>query len=269
MSEKGKIMNLVDIGVNLTGKSFNNDRQQVVDEAVAVGVDKIIITGTTESHSKQALSLSESRPEVLFSTAGIHPHHASDLNDKSIQTLKELSTHKQVVAIGECGLDYNRNYSPRNQQMRCYELQLELAAETGLPVFLHQRDAHEDFIKILKSYRDKISGGVVHCFTGNAIEMQECLELDMHIGITGWICDERRGKDLQQIVKAIPLNRLMIETDAPYLMPRSITPRPKTNRNEPKYLPHVCEMVATCMGLEPEQVAQATTLTANELFTLS
>ncbi len=262
-------MNLVDIGVNLTGKSFKNDKQQVVDDALAAGVAKIIITGTTESHSQHAASLSESNPDVLFATAGIHPHHASDLNDGSIRVLADLAKHKQVVAIGECGLDYNRNYSPRDAQLRCYELQLELAVETGLPVFLHQRDAHDDFIKILKMYRDKIAGGVVHCFTGSAAEMKEHLELDMHIGITGWICDERRGKELQEIVREIPLNRLMIETDAPYLMPRSIKPRPKSNRNEPKYLPYVCETVARCMGIDPKKVAQATTLAAMELFKFS
>ncbi len=262
-------MKLVDIGVNLTGKSFNHDKQQVVDDAIEAGVEKIIITGTTELHSKKALAMSESRPEVLFATAGIHPHHASDFNADSIQVLAELATHKQVIAVGECGLDYNRNYSPREDQLRCYESQLELAADTSLPVFLHQRDAHEDFIEILKRHRGQIRGGVVHCFTGTANQMREYLELDMHIGITGWICDERRGQELQKMVHEIPLNRLMIETDAPYLLPRAIKPRPKSNRNEPKFLPLVCEAVATCMGLDVKQVAQATTETANTLFKLS
>ena len=262
-------MKLVDIGVNLTGKSFKQDKHKVIDEAVSAGVEKIIITGTTESHSKQAAKLSDSRPDVLYATAGIHPHHASDFNANSIKVLADLAQHKQVVAIGECGLDFNRNYSPREAQLACYESQLELAAETGMPVFLHQRDAHQDFVKILKAHRDNIVGGVVHCFTGTGDEMMEYLELDMHIGITGWVCDERRGKQLQEIVKHIPLNRLMIETDAPYLLPRSLKPKPSSNRNEPKYLPHVCETVAECMGLELQQVAQATTDTAHKLFGLA
>ena len=261
-------MNLVDIGANLTGKLFINDCDAVVDAALAAGVSKIIITGTTERNSEQALALAIKRLGVLFATAGVHPHHASELNDKTLNRLADLAKHEQVVAIGECGLDFNRNFSPRAQQLRCYEAQLELAMECKLPVFLHQRDAHEDFVKILAKYRKKLSGGVVHCFTGNRDELHAYLELDMHIGITGWICDERRGQDLQKIVSDIPLQRLMIETDAPYLMPRSMNPKPKSNRNEPQYLPHVCETVATCMGKTTEEVAMATTATAQKLFCL-
>jgi TatD DNase family protein len=261
-------MKLIDIGVNLTDKSFKNDSDQVVDNAITAGVSKIIITGTTEEHSKQALALANKRPEVLYATAGVHPHHAGDINDKTMGHLDELAKQPQVVAIGECGLDYNRNFSPREQQLRGYEMQLELAVECKLPVFLHQRDAHEDFIKILSRYRQELSGGVVHCFTGNREELNACLELDMHIGITGWICDERRGKELQEIVSDIPLQRLMIETDAPYLLPRSLRPKPKSNRNEPKYLPHVCATVAACMGKTEQQIADASTEAAHRLFGL-
>jgi len=261
-------MNLVDIGVNLTGKSFKKDKDVVVGNAIDVGVSKIIITGTTEGHSEKALQLARKMPGVLYSTAGVHPHHASEINDATLSCLAKLAKHEQVVAIGECGLDFNRNFSPREEQLRGYEMQLELAVECKLPVFLHQRDAHNDFIKILSRYRGELSGGVVHCFTGNREELRACLELDMHIGITGWICDERRGQELQEIVSDIPLNRLMIETDAPYLLPRNMKPKPKLNRNEPKYLPYVCETVAKCMGKTVEEIATATTETAHQLFSL-
>ena len=261
-------MTMVDIGVNLTGKSFKKDRDIVVDAALSAGVNKIIITGTTEAHSEQAAKLALQRPSVLYSTAGVHPHHASDMTSSTVPRLTALAQQEQVVAIGECGLDFNRNFSPREEQLSCYEVQLELAAEIGLPVFLHQRDAHDEFVKILSRYTDQLPGGVVHCFTGNREELHASLELGMHIGITGWICDERRGKELQEIVSDIPLDKLMIETDAPYLMPRSMKPKPKSNRNEPQFLPHVCETVAACMGLEVGEVAAATTENAHRLFKL-
>ncbi len=261
-------MNLIDIGVNLTGKSFNKDRDDVVDAAISSGVSKIMITGTTESNSEQAIVLSSKRPKELFATVGVHPHHASEINKSTYGKLVDLAGHEQVVAIGECGLDFNRNFSPPEQQLDAYEMQLELAAECQLPVFLHQRDAHDKFVKILSKYRDSLSGGVVHCFTGSRGELRAYLDLEMHIGITGWICDERRGKDLQEIVTEIPMDRLLIETDAPYLLPRNIKPKPKSNRNEPKYLPHVCETVALCMGKTVDEVASATTETANRLFNL-
>lgn len=261
-------MNLVDIGVNLTGKSFNKDREQVIDTAIQAGVTKMMITGTSEVNSEQALMLAATQPATLFATAGVHPHHAKEITEQTMQKLAALAAHPQVVAIGECGLDFNRNFSPRADQLRGFEWQLQLAVETQLPVFLHERDAHEDFYKILSRYRPQLVGGVVHCFTGSAEAMRTYLELDMHIGITGWICDERRGQTLQQIVKDIPLSRLMIETDAPYLAPRTLKSKPKDGRNEPKYLPLVCEKVAECMGKTPEEIATATTQAASKLFGL-
>ncbi len=261
-------MNLVDIGVNLTGKSFKTDRERVVNDAFNAGVSKILITGTTEKNSMEAAELAALREDILFATAGVHPHHASEITGQTTDTLADIARQKQVVAIGECGLDFNRNFSPAKQQLRGFESQLELAVDCQLPVFLHQRDAHDEFLKILSRYRAKLKGGVVHCFTGTRDELLAYLELDMHIGITGWICDERRGKNLQQMVREIPMDRLMIETDAPYLIPRNLKPKPKSTRNEPKYLPHICETVAACMERTTEDVALASTETAHKLFGL-
>jgi TatD DNase family protein len=166
------------------------------------------------------------------------------------------------------GLDFFRDFSPRPVQERVFERQLETAAEAGLPVFLHQRDAHERFLLILKTYRDALPGAVAHCFTAGREELYAYLDLDCHIGITGWICDQRRGRHLLEIVGDIPADRLMLETDAPYLMPRTIRPRPETRRNEPANLPYVLETVAAARGETPEAVAEATTATARAFFGL-
>ena len=262
-------MDLIDIGVNLTSSQFRQDREQVIERAIAAGVVHMVVTGTTLEHSINAQQLAQAHPQYLTSTAGIHPHHADQFNQHAETTLLDLAETPQVVAMGECGLDFNRNYSPQKDQLRCYEAQLELAIATELPVFLHQRDAHDAFIKILKKHRPNLSNAVVHCFTGNADELDECLDLDLHIGITGWICDERRGQTLQQIVNRIPLTRLMIETDAPYLLPRNLNPMPKSKRNEPYYLPQVCHTVARCYHLKSEDIAKATTLTAKAFFQLN
>ena len=173
-----------------------------------------------------------------------------------------------MVAVGETGLDYNRNYSPRKDQLKVFEQHLEIATELAKPVFLHQRDAHEDFIDLLKKYRPKLCGGVVHCFTDNGKALEDYLELDMYIGITGWVCDQRRGQSLQQLVSRIPPERLLVETDAPYLLPRSLRPKPKSRRNEPRFLGEVIRVIAEHTGRDMEQLAAETSHNAIELFSL-
>jgi len=259
-------VDLIDIGVNLTSSQFRKDQAEVIERAKQAGVSQLIVTGTTLDHSLAALKLSESYENNLFSTAGVHPHHAKDYDQVTHQQIKELTSHSSVIAVGECGLDYNRNFSPEADQLSCYEAQVEIAIETGLPLFLHQRDAHSDFIKIIKKHRSSLSKAVVHCFTGSGDELDEYLEQDLHIGITGWVCDERRGQELQGIVDRIPLNRLMIETDAPYLLPRNMENKSKIRRNEPQYLPHVCKTLAQCMQVDELELASATTKTARAFF---
>lgn len=264
--------NLIDIGVNLTGKSFQKDRVQVIEQAQLAGVEYIGVTGTNLQHSDAATELCEQYPSVLFSTAGVHPHHADEWGNKTAQEIYSMAQVDCVKAVGECGLDYNRNFSDPKAQRQCFEAQLELAADLKLPVFLHQRDAHDDFIKILKRWRDQLSGGVAHCFTGTVIEVKAYLELDLMIGVTGWICDERRGQSLQQAVKDIPIERLMIETDAPYLLPRdlpeNLSINLKNRRNEPQVLPHVCAALAFYKDMSEQDVAFQTTLQAKAFFSL-
>lgn len=263
---------LIDIGVNLTNRRFHGLEQQLISRARDAGVERMIITGTDEASSSAAIALcerfGEEFPHCLYSTAGIHPHDAKSADAASLAQIRALAASATVVAIGETGLDFNRDFSPRPQQEQAFAAQLELAAETGLPVFMHQRDAHGRFVEILRHYRDHLADGVVHCFTDNRQALFDYLDLDLHIGITGWVCDERRGAELQGLVGNIPLSRLMLETDAPYLLPRNLQPRPKNRDNEPAYLPAVLAAVAQHGGFGPTELAQATRLTSERFFRL-
>ena len=262
-------INLIDIGVNLTSKQYNNQAADLVSRARDAGVQQLILIGSDIDDSRQALALAEQLPGCR-STVGIHPHQASGFNTTSSVQLLELSRHPKACALGEMGLDFNRNYSTPAQQLNAFERQLELSAESGLPIYLHQRDAHTDFLRSLKQYRDQFNQGVVHCFTGTEQELNDYLELDLHIGITGWVCDERRGHHLHPLLKHIPLNRLMLETDAPYLLPRTLpkTIKPKPRHNEPAYLTYVLETVADCLEMSQLEVAEITTGNAVEFFAL-
>lgn len=266
------LQDLIDIGVNLTGKAFQPDRSAVIDRALAAGVKQMLVTGTNLQHSEMAIELCHHNIGILYATVGVHPHHASEWNEQVAHQIYNLLDHTAVRAIGECGLDYNRNFSPADAQRRCFEAQLELAADKQLPVFLHQRDAHDDFIAILSRWRDKLSGGVAHCFTGTAEQAQAYLDLGLQIGITGWLCDERRGHDLQQAVKQIPLQQMMLESDAPYLLPRnlpeSMAAQLHSRRNEPLLLPHICAILACYKQVEPAEVARQSTALARKLFTI-
>jgi TatD DNase family protein len=260
---------LVDIGVNLAHDSFHSDRAEVIERARSVGVTRLIVTGTSVPASRDALSLARNHKGALFATAGIHPHHASEYEVGSLEALKELAADDCVVAIGECGLDFFRDFSPRDAQRAAFRDQLALAAECRLPVFLHQREAHEELARIVSEYRDSLVGGVSHCFTGDLNQLRAYIDLDLHIGITGWVCDERRGAELRAAVPHIPLERLLLETDAPYLLPRDIDPKPRSRRNEPSFLPHILDRVSELMALDREVVAAASTRNADALFGLS
>jgi TatD DNase family protein len=257
---------LVDIGLNLAHDSFDHDRDDVVAHAVAAGVTRMVITGSTLESTRAAIELVRSNPGRYRATAGIHPHHAGEFADTDAPRLRELLMRPEVGAAGECGLDYFRNFSSHDDQERVFRLQLELAADIGKPVFLHQRDGHDAFVRILRDYLPRLAGGVAHCFTGDTRELHVYLDLGLSIGVTGWICDERRGQHLRDLVRLIPLDRLMIETDAPYLLPRDLHPKPTHRRNEPKFLPHILRTIAACRGEPPATVAAATTANAVRFF---
>ena len=261
-------MDLIDIGCNLTHDSFDEDREAVICRAHDAGVVQMVVTGASAAGSEQALQLARDYPGTLFATAGVHPHHASDYTRASDDLMRALASEKEVVAIGETGLDYFRNLSPREAQLKAFEAQLQIAIDTGLPLFLHLRDAHKDFYTTIRRVRDRLSDLVMHCFTGSREELRQYLDLDCHIGITGWICDERRGIHMKEFMKDIPTDRLMIETDAPYLKPRNMRPRVKSHRNEPRWLPWILGTLAACRGEHPEELALATSTNARRFFRL-
>ncbi len=261
-------MQLIDIGANLTHDSFDHDRDAVLARAQAAGVAQMVVTGASREHSPKALALAQAHPGVLFATAGVHPHHATEYTDECDAEMRALQAHPEVVAVGECGLDYFRDFSPRPSQRKAFERQLQIAADTGKPLFLHQRDAHADFMAMMKNFDGKLGPAVVHCFTGTREELFDYLDQDWHIGITGWLCDERRGQHLRELVKHIPANRLMIETDAPYLLPRTIKPAPSHRRNEPMFLAHIVEELARDRGEDVATSATVTTAAAKAFFRL-
>ncbi len=264
-------MELIDIGANLTHSGFSKDLEQVLHRALEAGVAGFVVTGTDERESIRAQALAAHNPGHMRSTAGFHPHMARTFGADSESVLRELAATDEVVAIGETGLDFYRNHSPPEVQERVFERHLELAAELGLPVFLHQRDAHRRFTEMIRAYRDQLVGGVAHCFTGDAATARAYLDLDLHIGVTGWICDDRRGQAVREAIREIPPDRLMIETDCPYLLPRDLNPTDaglpvKNRRNEPCLLPHIARTVARHAGRDPEEVAASTTAVARRFF---
>jgi len=277
---------LIDIGANLLNSSFNRDREEVIKSAAARGVSPVIITGSGEKSSREAAlyasryNAGESshkaedgkapKAGLLFSTAGVHPHEAKNCGGGTIDALRNLTADYKttVKAIGECGLDYNRDFSPRDVQRKWFLKQVELAAELSLPLFLHERDAFADFSKILAEHIKAVPAAVVHCFTGTASELEYYISLGCYIGITGWICDERRGSHLRELVKIIPPGRLLLETDAPYLLPRDLPFKVKNKRNESRFLPHVAETVAKCLGKETALLAKETFENAKRFFGL-
>ena len=261
-------MSWFDIGVNLGNERF--DVEAVLARSNAAGVSSMMLTGTSVAESQKALELCRQYPPTLYSTAGVHPHYASEFNQQAYAALFALCQAPQVVAVGECGLDFNRNFSTPQQQLHAFEQQLQLACELKLPVFLHERDAFDEQVRLLKKYRAKLVGGVAHCFTGNITQMQTYLELDLYIGITGWVCDLTRGLALREAVKSLPLNRLMLETDAPYLRPKGLANNRKLDNgnNEPAYLPYIAEQLAAICEIDIQLIKQHSYANSQALFGL-
>ncbi len=259
---------MIDIGANLTDKRFHADLPEVIDRAKAAGLERIIVTGTSVSSVRSAQRLCDNYPEYLSCTVGVHPHDASHFEKRDYAVLKELAQHPAVVAIGETGLDYNRNFSPAKAQCFAFEKQVQLAIETNLPLFLHEREAENDLIEIIHPYLSQLKGAVVHCFTGDKSTLYRYLDMGLYIGITGWVCDERRGLSLLALTSQIPDDRLLLETDAPYLLPRSLSPKPKKGRNEPSFLPHIAATIARVKGISTQSLIDKATQNTRLLFNL-
>ena len=242
-----------DIGANLTHKSFHKDFNEVIKEAKNNNLKKICITSTSIEDTKASLDIAEKDSDFFITTCGIHPHHADSFKNNDIEKIKDLCIHPSVKAIGEAGLDFNRNFSNKKNQIRCFKSQIEIAQEFSLPLFMHQRDAHEDFIECFKNI-DLNVNAVVHCFTENESKFNEYLDIGFWIGLTGWICDPVRGKHMDNLLSSMPLDRVMIETDSPYLLPKNL--KVKSRRNEPKFIEEVAKRIAYFQRKSLKEVSQ-------------
>ena len=255
----------IDIGINLTNKQFNNEHEEIINRALDNGVEQMILTGTSVRGSKESAEIAEDYPEILFSTAGIHPHDAKSFSNESIHELRKLLKLEQVVSVGECGLDFDRDFSPRSVQEKCYRAQLELSIEVDKPLFLHERSAFKRFNEITDEYFSQLPKAVVHCFTGTLSEAKIYLDKGFYLGFTGAISDQNRFKHLEEVIKYVPLDRMMIETDAPFMLPKNM-PRMQNRRNEPAFLSYVAQTIANLKKISISKVADETTEIARSFF---
>ena len=257
---------IADIACNFTSDRFDNDLDEVINQAIVNNITKFGLICSRLSDIDKLLEIYNRYSKDMFFTIGVHPHHANEINEEYLKKLKEVINNNNPHAIGETGLDFFRNLSTYEEQIFAFEEQIKIAIDTNKPLFLHQRDSHDDFIKILRKYSSDINKSVVHCFTGTKEQLNDYLELDCYIGVTGWICDAKRNVELRKTIKNIPLERLMIETDCPYLIPKNLEEKPKNNRNEPSYLNHIANEVATLMKKDINDIREKTYKTSLSFF---
>ena len=260
----------IDIGINLTNKQFQNDTDDVVQDALDADVSQMILTGTSIRNSEESSRIAKEYPGILYSTAGIHPHDAKSFDSQSISKLRNLLKQKHVVSVGECGLDFDRDFSPRNIQETCYKAQLELAIEVQKPLFLHERAAFSKFMEITKDYLSQLPKAVVHCFTGSLSEAKTYLDNELYLGFTGAISDSKRFEHLKEVLQYVPLDRMMIETDSPFMLPKNtpnnLLKKYHEHRCEPAFLPFVAGTVAKFKGVSLDKIAEETTKNAKIFF---
>ncbi|MGD8832383.1 MAG: TatD family hydrolase [Pseudomonadales bacterium] len=265
---------MIDIGVNLLHPQFDPDRTAVVDRARAAGVTGMLVTATDLTTAEAAIDLC-ARTD-LYCTAGVHPHEAKDAPADLSERLLELAGNDRVRAIGETGLDFHRSFSPHEIQRRLFDVQLEVASTCGLPVFVHDRDTGGAVFDELRPRAARLAGVVVHCFTGTSEDLERYLDLGCFIGITGWVTEKRRGVELREVIRDLPLEKLLIETDAPFLLPHNVpggwreanAPGTRRRRNEPALLPWVAAGVAEAMSVSVEDVIRHSGDNARRLFGL-
>jgi TatD DNase family protein len=248
-------MKLFDSHCHLDDRAYDDDIQDVVKRMNAAGVAAAMIVGTTLPRSIKAVSVAESFPG-LYASVGIHPHDAKSCDEATLDTLINLAKNPRVYAWGEIGLDFNRMFSPRETQEKWLIRQLEIAAEQNLPVIFHERDSNGRLIEILRTHFKNVKSGVIHCFSGNRTELKQYLDLGLYIGITGIVTIKERGADLRKLVPLIPVERILIETDAPYL-----TPAPEKNhtrRNEPAFVRSVLQKLSMVREEDPEYLSAKT-----------
>ena len=264
----------MDIGINLSHRTLARDLEGVLSRSAAAGVSSLVLTGTSFRGSRESAEMAaehHSAAVQMWHTAGVHPHDAKSWakHEDPSEELTRLCSGERCVAVGECGLDFNRMFSPQEEQESCFVAQMEIASKLGKPLFLHERDAYPRFLELLRQHRPdrQTPPAVVHCFTGSKECLLAYLEEGCYIGITGWVTDPRRGRELLELVPLIPLDRLMIETDAPFLTPFNMPfARPRTN--EPCLLPYVALKLAEAYQVSPQVICQRTAENARRFFGL-
>ena len=249
---------LFDIACNFSSNRYDNDLDEVIKNAKNNNVTKFLVVSASINDVDKVYSIYQKYRSDCFFTVGTHPHHANEINSESMKKMRILVKDLKPCSVGETGLDFFRNLSTLEEQIFAFEEQIKLSIEFNKPLFLHQRDAHDEFIKIIMKYKNDINKAVVHCFTGTQKQLDSYLNLGFYIGLTGWICDERRNVELRKSIKNIPLDKLMIETDSPYLIPRNLIIKPKNNRNEPSYLPHIAKEIADIINIDLSKLIDIT-----------
>ena len=257
---------IADIACNFTSERFDKDLNEVINRAIKNKITKFGLICSRLNDLDKLLKIYEQYLNNMFFTIGVHPHHANEINDDYLKKLKQAVNKNNPHAVGETGLDFFRNLSTYEEQIFAFEEQIKIAIDTNKPLFLHQRDSHDDFIKILRKYSSDINKSVVHCFTGTQEQLNDYLELGCYIGVTGWICDEKRNVEIRKTIKNIPIEKLMIETDCPYLIPKDLLNKPKNNRNEPVNLNHIASSIAELMDVNEESLKQITFETSLNFF---
>lgn len=258
-------MSWFDAGVNLLDSRF--DPGAVIHQAAEAGVTRLCLITTHPHEWDAAVNLYTQFPQHLVFTIGVHPHNAKDMTEPDYVRLAELAVSPGCVAIGECGLDFNRNFSPQQTQLEVFRRQLAIAVTLNKPVYLHERDAFEQQLSCMKDVAFSLKGGIAHCFTGTAEQMQAYLDLGLYIGVTGWVCDPKRGESLREAVTQLPLERLILETDAPYLYPK--TRRPRERNNHPAFLPFIGEELAALLEISPALLQQTSYANTCKLFAIT
>lgn len=255
-------MEWFDAGVNCFDPRLPLD--ETIQSAKDANVNRMCVIATSPEEWQPSLDSVKRYSEQLCCTIGIHPHYADKAPSDFATQISNLAKSERIAAIGECGLDYNRMFSSRENQLSVFEQQLELARDLGLPVYLHERDAFDDQISLLTRYISQLRGGLAHCFTSHKAHLKAYLDLGLFIGITGWVCDPKRGEDLREALQYLPLDRIVLETDSPYLFPKGLKPRQRNN--QPAFLPFIAERVAALKGVSVEQLNQASIINTNMLL---
>ncbi len=251
---------LFDTHVHLNDDQFNDDLEEVIERARLNGVGRVVVVGFDEKTIKRAIELIDAY-DFMYAAIGWHPVDAIDLTDDYLEWIEELTAHPKVVAIGEIGLDYHWDKSPKDVQQVVFRRQIQLAKRLDLPIIIHNREATEDVVTILEEEGAKEVGGIMHCFSGSPETAKRCLDMNFYISLGGPVTFKNAVKP-KEVAKEVPLDRLLIETDCPYLAPHPF----RGKRNEPSYVKLVAEQIADLKGISFDEVAKATTENANRLF---